>query len=182
MSSDHPEPSLRIGNAERDEAVQLLQQQEAEGRLDRSELAERTQQVRAARTRDDLFPAFAGLPVDVPAAAEPAEFPLYPGTDPATGASTPVGEGRQLAPVEDDRQLALPDLGAALSSKEERLETSPAVKRTGAAVMALLWPAVFVINMIFGWHLWWLFFIPVFASGWIAYVFGLGDRPGGRHH
>lgn len=180
MSSE--DPGLRIGHTERDEAVRLLKQQAEEGRLGSAELADRTDQVRRARTREDMMPAFADLPVDVPAAEQDA-FPLYPGTDPVTGAATPTA-GQEVAVPPEATQSAVP------GGEPDRIETSATTKRIGAAVIALMWPAVIVLNFVFGWHLWWLFLIPVFASGWIAYAFGLGDRPDqqrhqghdGRHH
>lgn len=170
-NGDH---GLRIGHTEREEALRLLEQQAADGRLGSDEVSDRTSQVRRARTREDLASVFADLPVDPPA-MEQNTFPLYPGTDPVTGAATPTG-GQEVAvpsatPAPDPAQQG-----------HDRLETSPTTKRIGTAVIALLWPAVIVLNFAFGWHLWWLFLIPVFASGWIAYAFGLGDRPDGHTH
>lgn len=163
---------LRIGNAERDEAVRLLQRQADDGRLDSNELAQRTSQVRAAKTRQELAPAFQDLPVDVPTMSEGA-FPLYPGTDPVTGAAT-TNESQALAvPTESTVENTC-------TADEDRLETSQPMKRIGSIVIALLWPAAFVLNMVFGWQLWWLFLVPLFASGWIAYAFGLGGRPDGK--
>lgn len=168
VSEEH---GLRIGHTERDEAVRLLEEQAADGRLGSDELADRRSQVRRARTREDLAPVFADLPVDAPA-VEQDTFPLYPGTDPVTGAATPPG-GQEVA-VPSGTSSPLPE------HEPDRLETSPTTKRIGTAVIALMWPAVIVLNFAFGWHLWWLFLIPVFASGWIAYAFGLGDRPDGQ--
>ena len=172
MSSE--EPGLWIGHTERDEAVRLLKQQAADGRLGSDELAARTSQVRQARTREEMMPAFADLPVDVPA-AEQETFPLYPGTDPVTGAATATS-GQEVAVPADTGQAAVPP-----ASSGDRIETSPTTKRIGGALIALIWPIVIVVNMAFGWHLWWLFLIPVFASGWIAYAFGLADRPDGSN-
>lgn len=170
MSSDNP--GLRIGNQERDEAARLLEEQASQGRLEPDELSDRLSAVRAARTRDDLGTAFVDLPVDPPS-GEAADFPLYPGTDAATGAaSTPVGQG-----------MAVPSSGTTPApppppGQGARSEVSPTTKRIGTVVMALLWPLAIVINFVAGWHLWWLFLIPIFGAGWIAYAFGLGQHPG----
>ena len=170
---------LRIGHTERDEAVRLLKQQAADGRLGSDELAERTGQVRQARTREEMMPAFADLPIDVPS-PEQDVFPLYPGTDPATGAATPTA-GQEVA-VPADSGPPAPSAQPAAQPASDRIETSPTTKRIGSALIALMWPIVIVLNIAFGWHLWWLFLIPVFASGWIAYAFGLGDRPDGSNN
>jgi hypothetical protein len=71
--------SLRLSNAERDEAVATLQANARDGRLTDSELAERSAAARAATTRGDLAPLFADLPVPsgrpAQAFAPPAESP-----------------------------------------------------------------------------------------------------------
>ncbi|MGY4710224.1 DUF1707 SHOCT-like domain-containing protein [Mycolicibacterium sp. CBM1] len=53
---------VRIGTAEREEAMQLLSKQFSEGRLNPDEFSERSAAVSAAVTRADLDPIFADLP------------------------------------------------------------------------------------------------------------------------
>jgi hypothetical protein len=60
-----PDPqagSLRIGDAEREEACRALGEHFAAGRLTRAEFDERTTTAWSARTRADLTPLFADLP------------------------------------------------------------------------------------------------------------------------
>src|SRR5690606_24698896 len=115
----------------------------------------------------------ADLPVDVPT-VDRAEFTPYPGTDPLAGLAD--HSGQQLAvPTGAD---AGADARAAVPAHDQgRIPTSPAVRRVGAVVLAALWPAALLINIVFGWNMWWAFLIPLFASGWIGYAFGLGKRP-----
>jgi hypothetical protein len=54
---------LRIGSAEREQAMELLTRQFSEGRLDVDEFSRRSAQISAAVTRADLEPIFADLPV-----------------------------------------------------------------------------------------------------------------------
>lgn|GEM_PF-1285780 len=168
--TDNPQDGLRIGTTEREEAVRLLRQQADAGRLDTEELAARADRARAARTRADLQPIFADLPVDLPA-VEAATFAPYPGSSPY---GPTVDEHAQLQP------LAQPS-GAPVPVSDDRQETSPTTKRIGGMVIALLWPAAILLNIVFGWNLWWLFLIPIFATGWIGYAFGLWSRPDGHH-
>jgi hypothetical protein len=53
---------LRIGTAEREEAMDLLSKQFSEGRLTPDEFSERSAAIAAAVTRADLAPIFADLP------------------------------------------------------------------------------------------------------------------------
>ncbi len=57
---EHLQP--RIGDRERDEAVRLLQEHLAAGRLDQDEFDERMSAALTARTMSDLAPLFADLP------------------------------------------------------------------------------------------------------------------------
>jgi uncharacterized membrane protein len=58
--------TLRIGDADREAAVDLLGEQYALGRLSKEEFDERSDAVWSARTRGDLAPLFADLPVRTP--------------------------------------------------------------------------------------------------------------------
>ena len=54
---------LRIGDAERERAQAALSEHYAAGRLDHDEYSERLDRIWAARTRQELDPVFADLPV-----------------------------------------------------------------------------------------------------------------------
>ncbi|HEY3262466.1 MAG TPA: DUF1707 domain-containing protein, partial [Pseudonocardiaceae bacterium] len=55
-------PDLRIGDAEREEALKALGEHMSVGRLDVNEYGERAAQVTAAKTRGELISLFADLP------------------------------------------------------------------------------------------------------------------------
>ena len=55
-------PDVRIGDREREEAIKALGEHFSAGRLDIDEYGERTGQITAARTREDLRALFADLP------------------------------------------------------------------------------------------------------------------------
>lgn len=57
-----PKPSPRIGDAERDDAVGLLQEHMAAGRLDGTEFDDRMNHALTAKTMGDLTPLFVDLP------------------------------------------------------------------------------------------------------------------------
>jgi hypothetical protein len=59
--------SLRISDADRESATELLSEQYAVGRLTKDEFDERSDAVWSARTQGDLAPVFADLPVRYPA-------------------------------------------------------------------------------------------------------------------
>lgn len=74
-----PEPSPRIGDVERDEAVSLLQDHLAAGRLDNTEFDDRLGTALEARTYGELTPLFADLPGRRPGEPTPAPVPVVPG-------------------------------------------------------------------------------------------------------
>lgn len=65
-------PDVRIGTAEREQAMQRLSEHFAAGRLSVAEFDERSGLIAAAVTRGDLAPVFSDLPAAIPA-PEPAE-------------------------------------------------------------------------------------------------------------
>jgi Domain of unknown function (DUF1707) len=69
---ERPERQLRVGDAERNEAVSALGEHFAAGRLDHGELDDRTQAAYAARTRADLERLFTDLPEPAPYRRVPA--------------------------------------------------------------------------------------------------------------
>src|SRR4051812_43366397 len=68
--------SLRLSDADRESAVDLLGEQYALGRLTRDEFDERSDAAWSAKTQGDLAPVFADLPARVPGPARPV--PLAP--------------------------------------------------------------------------------------------------------
>lgn len=68
---------IRIGTAEREDAMRLLSRQFSEGRLNPDEFSERSAAISAALTRADLAPVFADLPEKpgVPAMGDPTRDP-----------------------------------------------------------------------------------------------------------
>jgi hypothetical protein len=67
---------IRIGDAERDQAVAVLSDHFVAGRLTQEEFEERSEQATRSRYTDDLVPLFADLPDDsqpVPAVWAPAQ-------------------------------------------------------------------------------------------------------------
>jgi uncharacterized membrane protein len=71
------EPTLRIGDADRDDAIGRLSEHYAAGRLDKDEFDERSDAVWSARTGADLAPIFADLEPARPRRA-PAGAPFGP--------------------------------------------------------------------------------------------------------
>jgi Domain of unknown function (DUF1707)/TM2 domain len=69
---------LRIGTREREEAVQVLGEHFAEGRLQIDEYEDRVGQAVEARTRGDLRPLFRDLPAPYPAFMVPPVRPVQP--------------------------------------------------------------------------------------------------------
>jgi hypothetical protein len=67
--------SMRVGDAERDEAAQALGEHFASGRLDRAEYDERLELAFAARTGNDLIALFRDLPQ--PRGAAPYRHPAH---------------------------------------------------------------------------------------------------------
>jgi Domain of unknown function (DUF1707) len=61
MSRSEYRPEMRLGDADRDEAIARLSEHYAAGRLDKDEFDERSDAVWTAKTRGDLGPVFADL-------------------------------------------------------------------------------------------------------------------------
>ena len=71
---------IRIGDAERDQAVAMLSEHFVAGRLTQEEFEERSDQATRARYADDLAPLFTDLPE--PAASQPGPRTWSPGFRP----------------------------------------------------------------------------------------------------
>ncbi|MBP2322784.1 hypothetical protein JOF56_003169 [Kibdelosporangium banguiense] len=88
------DPEIRVGDAEREEALQALGDHMSAGRLDIDEYGERTARVAASKTRGDLLALFKDLPDPKPAFLPPATVQASPMPEPSTPAprpTTPVG-------------------------------------------------------------------------------------------
>jgi len=128
----------RIGDAERDRAADYLREHMSVGRLSQEEFDERVTAALQARTAADLEPLFNDLPAP------------KPGQDVAVAGSTPWPAYQPPAnPAATSAALAMPSSSAAN------------LWSTFAGVSWVLW---MVPNFIFGWHLWWLVFIPIVIS------------------
>lgn len=135
--TDQPVPQ-RIGDAERDRAVECLQEHMAQGRLTQDEFDERITAALAAKVQADLDPLFVDLPEPRPSRPQPATPPPAP-----TWAATPA--------VRPNAVPAAPGRG---------------YEAVLATIAAVAWPATLIILFATGaWHLWWLIFIPMFVTG-----------------
>jgi Domain of unknown function (DUF1707) len=89
---------IRIGDAERDQAVAVLSEHFVAGRLTQEEFEERSDQATRARYAGDLSPLFADLPD--PAASQPGPQRWSPGFRPGPQRFQPVPPAfLLLAPV-----------------------------------------------------------------------------------
>jgi hypothetical protein len=133
--SQPPEPvPQRIGDAERDQAVELLREHLAAGRLDREEFEERIERALTARTLVDLLPLFADLPGSKPGETAAPNH---------SGASSPP---------------SLPAMtpSPALAERSQNRALSVAA--------AVAWPLTIMVCFMIGWRFWWLIFIPIAIS------------------
>ena len=98
-------PEMRIGDAEREAAVQALGEHFAAGRLTKDEFDERSASAYAARTASALRPLFVDLPGPHPFAAAPREtrtgtpFTGLPWATGPTGATRPAPPARRSGRV-----------------------------------------------------------------------------------
>lgn len=143
----------RIGDAERDRAIDLLRDHMAAGRLNNEEFDERLGVALSAKTSADLDPLFTDLP-----GPRPGQAMTKPSSGPGAGPRRDV----PVSPV--------PPVPA-----EPRL--SPRERHPGLAALAgVIWPiTILAITFIpwLGWqHFWWLVFIPIMITG----AFGRGEH------
>ncbi|WP_203568041.1 DUF1707 SHOCT-like domain-containing protein [Aestuariimicrobium ganziense] len=130
----------RIGDAERDAAIEALREHHAKGRLTIEEFDERMQTALSAKVASDLQPLFSDLPRDPAAAVEflPA---LRPSGMALADASTPAS------------------VSVWRPQDEAEYERLTRLDRTLGWVHAVGWPLVIVINIFAGFDLWWLFIV-----------------------
>ena len=135
------DPSLpvpqRIGDAERDQAVEFLREHLAQGRIDQTEFDERLDVALTARFADDLEPLFSDLPAPKP--GRPEISPIRP-----VPPSQVAARSEPTVPARNGAMVALGTL-AALAWP--------------LAIMAMiLLPAA-------GHAFWFIFLVPLLMSG-----------------
>jgi TM2 domain-containing membrane protein YozV len=104
---DHPD-SFRIGTAEREDAVRVLGEHFAEGRLNSDEYETRVSAAYEAENRAGLRPLFDDLPAPRPACLlpPPEPFPLYPAAHPTQQYPQPYQQPYAQPPVYFQPQMS----------------------------------------------------------------------------
>lgn len=92
---DVSDPEIRVGDAEREEALQALGDHMSAGRLDIDEYGERTARVAASKTRGDLLALFKDLPEPKPTFVPP----VFVTAEPMPAASSVPVERSSTTPV-----------------------------------------------------------------------------------
>ncbi|GLW95398.1 DUF1707 SHOCT-like domain-containing protein [Actinokineospora globicatena] len=89
-----PPSGLRVGDAEREDALRALGEHMSAGRIDIDEYGERSAKITAARTAGDLTALFADLPAPKPGAPAPPALPVAPPPpqQPVAWAERPLGQ------------------------------------------------------------------------------------------
>ena len=143
-----PRPQ-RIGDAERDNATELLREHMAQGRLTAEEFDERIDAALKAKVASDLDPLFSDLPGPRPgqAVATTEPYPTPPWQRPTAPAPVP-------AATEPPAPAVLP----ALSQGAEAL-------RGLTGILWIVIPLAITFIPGLGWpNYWWLIFIPTVVS------------------
>lgn len=139
-TSGRPVPQ-RIGDAERDEAVDCLREHLAHGRLNQDEFDERMTAALSAKVAADFEPLFTDLPSPRPKSQRPLDV-------------------WQQVPWQINRpRVAAKPTGS-------RPAHAARVAVTGFAVAAsVAWPLALVAMVLTQMQAWWLVFIPLLLSG-----------------
>lgn len=145
---------LRIGDAERESAMQVLGEHLGAGRLTVDEYGERSAQVATARTGGEIEEVFTDLP-------EP--HPVLPGTQPAPVA-TPAAQP-STARSTDVRQASSGNAPAEPWSR-------PTAQRFARTVVAVSW--IVTIGLISVIHIGQLIFLPIVLSVVFGSLWGNG--------
>ncbi len=158
MSTPSDPVPQRIGDAERDRAVELLREHMAQGRLDQVEFDERLTTALSARTAADLDPLFSDLPGPRPGQ----------GVVPSPAFQAPPWQNQNaVAPVEPSSQAVAPT--------QKKWNTALVVASSVA------WPATLLFLFATSWSYWWLIFIPIMISS-IAGKNHQDSNQHNRHH
>jgi hypothetical protein len=156
----------RIGDAERDQAAELLREHHAAGRLDQDEFEERVGKALVARTASDLAPLFDDLPGPRPGSAGAGDF-VAPPWQGSTGTSS--------APLSPKPAASVP---ATVSPAPAPAPMSTQAK-VWSGIAAAAWPLTIMLCFIVGWGYWWLIFIPIALSSVAGAVKGKSSH---NHH
>lgn len=152
-----PDPAaVRVGDTERNAAVQALGEHMSTGRLDLDEFGTRSAKASSARTVGELRALFADLPAPHPPLPGGGPAPVMPLASPATGTAAPVA-GATPALV-DDRNRAQKLVAAA----------------AGAS-------GIIAVILFFATGAWWWFLLIPLISSVAGGVWGESwKRPGSR--
>lgn len=136
--SSQPVPQ-RIGDVERDQAVEHLREHLALGRIDQTEFDQRLDVALTARFADDLTPLFADLPAPKPG-------------DASSAVAVPA-ESTQIAPAAKAAAPAVPDRTAMVLG----------------TLTAMAWPiaivAMIALNGVGVHFFWMIFLLPLLMTG-----------------
>ena len=149
MSSQYENVPQRIGNAERDAAVERLRVNLDEGRLDQPTYETRVESVLAATTQDDLEPLFQDLP---PVVSSNTTYELYPHQSVAMPTPSPYAMD-EASPSPVEQQLNSPMLWFA--------SMPPWAKVIIVVVFITVMAGLFRFG---GW--WFIFFFPAIFGRW----------------
>lgn len=130
----------RIGDSERDRAVELLREHMAQGRLDDTEFDERLTAALSAKTSGDLDPLFNDLP----------------GPRPGQGLAPSSAYTAPLSPSQ-----------TGLNPTASTQAAGPAGKRWNTAWLvatSVAWPVTLLFLFATSWDYWWLIFVPIMIS------------------
>ena len=155
--TEQRQPPQRIGDAERDRAVELLREHMAQGRLTTEEFDERLSAALTARTSLDLDPLFTDLPGP------------RPGQEVSTTSAVPTPPWSPATPVPGPAGASAP-VPSAAGPRNPLL----------AGLTAGAWPITLLLLFALphGWdNFWWLIFIPIVISS----VFGKNTHDRREH-
>jgi hypothetical protein len=133
----------RVGDAERDKAVEFLREHMTAGRLDAGEFDERLTRALNAKVGPDLDALFSDLP------------------EPRPGTTLVPREPFQAPPWQSQSAVAPPGSQLASAAPAKHPNT---VHRNFAVVTATAWTLAIVFCFATGWQNWWILFIPIFLS------------------
>lgn len=143
MAKRVPQNSLRIGDEERNRAVELLQDHTAAGRLTSEEFDSRVTLALSAKTAADLRPLFADLPGPNPGEVVAPEDDL---------AATTHARVQQLQAEMRQRQQA------------EVVPVDRKWLRVLTVAVGASWPLALLVYFGVGFAYWWVFLVPVALS------------------
>lgn len=158
-------PNIRIGNPERDAALERLNTHFANGYLDQTEFQSRSQRLAEARTQDELSSLFDDLPSSTQTTTAP--------TTPTPAAAAPA---RPAAQHSTPTPAVAPAAGAGTGSATNRKRT---LDMAALGFVLLCTALFFLLHFVFDVSNAWLIFPFMGLIIGAAYMFyGTGDRAG----